>query len=105
MRTHTVEITVGGPAYGFPFTAYAKSETARWLNACVGTGDSPEAAATDAVRSVELDAGRCGYVASPPRSRSPSTVPASPAPSRCARRRSGRGAGASKAGLARTMWT
>ena len=64
MMTHTVEITVGGPAYGFAFAAYGKSATARWLNSCIGTGDSPEAAATDAVKSVELDASRCGDVAS-----------------------------------------
>lgn len=60
-KTHTVEITVGGPAYGAPFAAYAKSDTARWLNACIGLGDTPEAANTDARMSVELDASRCGY--------------------------------------------
>jgi len=61
MTMHTVEITVGGPAYGFPFAAYAKSETAPWLNACLGMGDSPEAACTSAQQSVRLDASRCGY--------------------------------------------
>jgi hypothetical protein len=61
MQTYTAEISVGGPAYGFPFSAYVKGIPGVGINEVVGLGETPETAAMDARELVEIDAERRGY--------------------------------------------
>lgn len=65
MKTYTAEIRVGGPANGFPFSAYVTCDAPGWTwsdrSAVMGLGTSPEAAATDARNFVGMVAQRGGY--------------------------------------------
>lgn len=61
--THTVEISVGGPAYGSSFAAYAKCDSLPWLSrepVVVGLAESPEAASTQGQAMVRMQAKREG---------------------------------------------
>jgi hypothetical protein len=64
MRNYTAEISVGGPAYGFPFSAYVKGIPGVSADEVVGLGKTPESAALDACELVEIDAERRGHTVS-----------------------------------------